>query len=66
MLRIPQPTRLERCLNARIDLRVFGIWLGTGNHIYHARRARAARGDDTDSEASSDEDPEALEYLFDV
>ena len=53
------PTPLEGLLGARINFKLFGIWLGTG-HIRLARlRSRAVQPEpDTESEEESEEESE--------
>lgn len=44
------PTFLERAIGARIHLRMFGRYVGTGHHFM------SGRTHDTDDEASTDEE----------
>ena len=58
---MPPPTRLERAIRARIDLRIFKTYVGTG-HLVRDRRQRPD-GDMTDSGDMSDSDVDSSEGL---
>jgi hypothetical protein len=49
---LPLPTKLERMIGARINLRLFGKYIGTGHYI--------ANRSDTDSELSSDSEEQSF------
>jgi hypothetical protein len=52
---LPPLTRLEWLIQARINLWVFGFYIGTGHHIANQHAAERAADDTDDDESSSDD-----------
>lgn len=50
----PPPTRLERLIGVRIEMKLWGRWIGTG-HVIRQRRRRGQEDTDVDS-SDSDSD----------
>lgn len=58
---LPPPTRFERRIHMRINLRVFRVYIGTGHHLV-LRRQRLERGEeetDCEDEDSSPSESDA-------
>lgn len=49
---VPRPTLLEKLLGARINLKLFGFYIGTGHYIISNNLYEDTESENSDSESS--------------